>query len=70
MSKLTVKRPIELSESSWELLDEAARVDGDLGPNDFIESLIRGLLQTDDGELCRSMQTRTKLRDLFGNNHG
>lgn len=63
-------RVVELSESSWRLLDQAVAYDPSLTTSDYIEAQLQSLLADDGGELVRSLIARSKLKTLFGDNHG
>ena len=70
MAETRSERPVSLSESSWRLLDEAAKLDGTLTPSDFLDSLVQGLLASDDGKTIERAEAIAGLRKLFGDNHG
>lgn len=63
-------RVVELSDSSWQLLDQAVAYDPSLTTSDYIEAQLQSLLADDGGELVNSLIARSKLKALFGNNHG
>lgn len=64
MSDQKSKREIELSESSWKLIDDACEFDAELSPSELIDLIVQGSLTTVDASKQQSVVDY--LNQVFG----
>lgn len=70
MKTSSSERTIRMLDSSWELLDAAAELDGELTVGQVLDSIGQGFCKTDDGQAVDRQTALLKLKRLFGGNHG
>ncbi|MEM1086077.1 MAG: hypothetical protein AAGI48_18355 [Verrucomicrobiota bacterium] len=70
MNEPSSERTIRLQDSSWELLDVAAELDGDWKASEILDSLVQQSFRTDGGALVDRQLALAKIKKLFGDNRG